>query len=44
MKVLMSLYKIINKEILIFCFIFVRKTVSQISAMYSHVAHVYVHQ
>ena len=30
MIVLMSLYKIIDKEILIFCFIFVLKTVIQI--------------
>lgn len=44
MKVLMSLYKIIKKEILIFYFIFVLKTVSQISVVYSHVTHVYVHQ
>ena len=45
MIVLMSLYKIIDKEILIFCFIFVLKTVIQISAVYtSHVTRVYVHQ
>lgn len=44
MIVLMSLYKIIGKEILIFCFIFVLKTVIQISAVYSHVTRVYVHQ
>ena len=44
MIVLMSLYKIIDKEILIFCFIFVLKTVIQISAAYSYVTRVYVHQ
>ena len=44
MIVLMSLYKIIDKGILIFCFIFVLKTVIQISAVYSYVTRVYVHQ